>query len=70
MLPPAGTQGTAMSGGGGSDKTDPPVPPGTGHDGDDELLTSDDLFGSLVDSPMPARPRPAGPRGRTPSGCR
>lgn len=45
-----------MSGGGGSDKTDPSVPPGTGHDGDAELLTSDDLFGSLVDSPMPARP--------------
>ena len=45
-----------MSGGGGNDKTDPPVPPGTGQDEDAGFLTSDDLFGSLVDSPMPPRP--------------
>ena len=52
MLSRAGTQGTVMSGGGSSDKKDPPVPPGTGEA--PELLTSDDLFGDLVDSPMPA----------------
>jgi hypothetical protein len=56
MLPQAGTQGTVMSGGGGNDKTDPPVPPGTEPDEDADLLTSDDLFGNLVDSPMPPRP--------------
>ena len=44
-----------MTGGGGSEKTDPPVPPGTGQHRDEPLLTSDDLFGGLVDSPMPAR---------------
>ena len=69
MLPQAGTQGTVMSGGGGNDKTDPPVPPGTGQDEDAGFLTSDDLFGSLVDSPMPPD-RATGPRARTPSGCR
>jgi hypothetical protein len=41
-----------MSGGGGK-KTDPPVPAGPGPGADDELLTSEDLFGSLVDSPLP-----------------
>ncbi len=53
---------TVMSGG-GSDKTDPPVPPGTDHGGDDDgLLTSEDLFGSLVDSPLPADPGRASSR--------
>ena len=56
MLPPAGTQGIVMSSGGDTDETDPPVPPGTGQDGDAELLTSHDLFGSLVDAPLPDRP--------------
>jgi serine/threonine protein kinase len=46
-----------MSGGGGN-KTDPPVPPGPGPDADDDLLTSEDLFAGLVDSPPP--PGPAG----------
>ena len=41
-----------MSGGGGK-KNDPPVPAGPGSDPDDELLTSEDLFGSLVDAPLP-----------------
>jgi serine/threonine protein kinase len=45
-----------MSGGGDTDETDPPVPPGTGQDGDAELLTSHDLFGSMVDAPLPDRP--------------
>jgi len=44
-----------MTGGGGSEKTNPPVPPETGQHRDEPLLTSDDLFGGLVDSPMPAR---------------
>jgi serine/threonine protein kinase len=45
-----------MSGDGDKDETDPPVPPATDDDGKDELLTSGDLFGSLVDSPLPDRP--------------
>jgi serine/threonine protein kinase len=48
----AGIRGKAMSGG-GSKKTDPPVPPGPGPDAKKDLLTSEDLFGSLVDSPLP-----------------
>ena len=62
MLPSAGIQGETMSGGGGN-KTDPPVPPGPGPDADDDLLTSEDLFAGLVDSPPP--PRQAGRAART-----
>jgi serine/threonine protein kinase len=40
-----------MSGGG--KKTDPPVPAGSGSDPDDDLLTAEDLFAGLVDSPPP-----------------
>jgi serine/threonine protein kinase len=40
-----------MSGGG--KKTDPPVPAGPGPDADDDLLTAEDLFAGLVDSPPP-----------------
>ncbi len=43
-----------MSAGGGN-KTDPPVPPGREADADDDLVTSEDLFGNLVDSPLPPR---------------
>ncbi len=57
MLPRAGIGDKAMSGGGGK-KTDAPVPAEPGPGADDELLTSEDLFGSLVDSPLP--PREAG----------
>jgi serine/threonine protein kinase len=41
-----------MSGGGENEK-DPPAPTGSGPEGDDELVTSDDLFGDLVDGPLP-----------------
>jgi serine/threonine protein kinase len=51
-----------MSGDGDKDETDPPVPPATDDDGAAELLTSDDLFGSLVDSPLPDRPGGGGSR--------
>jgi len=43
-----------MSGGSGN-KPDPPVPPGREADADDDLVTSEDLFGNLVDSPLPPR---------------
>jgi serine/threonine protein kinase len=43
-----------MSGSGGN-KTGPHVPPGRGADADDELVTSEDLFAGLVDSPPPPR---------------
>jgi len=66
-FPQSGSRG-AMSGGGGS-KTDPPVPPGPGPDAADDLLTSEDLFASLVDSPLPPR-QAGGPRERARSGCR
>jgi serine/threonine protein kinase len=54
MLSGAGILGGAMSGGGGN-KTDPPVPPGPGPDANDDLVTSEDLFANLVDSPLPPR---------------
>ena len=46
--------------GGGSDTSDPPVPPGSDRDeGDvgDEFLTSGDLFADMVDEPLPPRER-------------
>ena len=58
-----------MSAGDDEDETDPPVPPDAVHDGDSPLLSSDDLFGSLVDGPLPDRPG-GGVRGRTRYGCR
>ena len=42
-----------MMSGGGSNKQDPPVPPGPGPAADDALVTSDDLFGDLVDTALP-----------------
>jgi serine/threonine protein kinase len=39
---------------GGSGKPDPPVPPGGGAE-DEDLLSSEDLFGELVDVPLPRR---------------
>ena len=39
---------------GGSRKPDPPVPPGKAPE-DDELLSSEELFGELVDAPLPRR---------------
>ncbi len=44
----------AMSGG-GSNKTDPAAPPGREDDAKDELVSSEDLFAGLVDSPLPRR---------------
>ena len=38
---------------GGNDTSDPPVPPASEPDGEGDLVTSDDLFGDLVDGPLP-----------------
>ena len=43
-----------MSGGGGN-KTDPAAPTGGGGEAKDDLVSSEDLFASLVDSPLPPR---------------
>jgi serine/threonine protein kinase len=44
-----------MSGGGGN-KTDPAAPPGREDQAKDELVSSEDLFASLVDGPLPPQP--------------
>ncbi len=38
---------------GGNDTSDPPVPPASDPGGEGDLVTSDDLFGDLVDGPLP-----------------
>ncbi len=52
MLSGRRTRGEAMSAG-RKEKTGPPVPPEAGPVESDRLLTSDDLFGELVDGPLP-----------------
>src|SRR5512139_617578 len=51
MLPNNGVPGRGMSGDG---KDDRQVPPPKNPAADDDLVTSDDLFGHLVDAPLPA----------------
>ena len=43
--------------GGGSDTSTPPLPPGSDGDEGEDLLTSNDLFGDMVDGPLPPAPR-------------
>ncbi len=38
---------------GGNDTSDPPVPPASDPGGEGDLVTSEDLFGDLVDGPLP-----------------